>query len=234
MALVTELQFDGTSDRLTGTYAAKPAAYFSGLAGARGDFLDELPKGQKSRILEIGCGSGDTGALAFQRGIARDYIGIELFPAAAAEAAKVLTDVKVGNAETMTFDWQPASFDALILSEVLEHLVDPWGLAERLSVYVRPGGLIMVSSPNVSHYSIIKELILGRFELADHGPMDRTHMRWFTPKSYAALVERAGFSVRSVRPVTPFAARTQLLSKLTAGHFDHLFMRQIAIVGVKR
>ena len=234
MTIASDLTLEGSSDRLTGTYADKPAAYFSGLAGARGDFLDELPQAQKSRILEIGCGSGETGALAFQRGIASDYIGVELFPAAAAVAAKVLTDVKIGDAEKMSFDWQPASFDALILSEVLEHLVDPWGLVERLSVYVRPGGLIMVSSPNVSHYGIVKELILGRFELTGHGPMDRTHMRWFTPKSYAALVERAGFTVRSVRPVTPFAARTRLLSKLTGGRFDHLFMRQIAVVGVKR
>lgn len=234
MSMVSEVKLGASGDRLTDTYSGKPAAYFSGLAGARGDFLDELPKGQKSRVLEIGCGSGDTGALAFQRGLVSEYIGVELFPAAAVEAAKVLTDVKVGNAETMAFDWQPATFDALILSEVLEHLVDPWALVERLAVYVRPGGLIMISSPNVSHHRIIKELILGRFELADHGPMDRTHMRWFTPKSYAALAERAGFAVRSVRPVTAFAARTRLLSRLTGGRFDHLFMRQIAVVGVKR
>ena len=85
-----------------------------------------------------------------------------------------------------------------------------------------------------AHWWIIAALIRGRFELTDQGPMDRTHMRWFTPSSYARMFEDAGFSVRELRPVTPFGRLPQLLSRATGGRTDHLFMRQIAVVATKR
>ena len=45
---------------------------------------------------------------------------------------------------------RPPAYDAVILSEVLEHLTDPWALVRKLSPLVRPGGLLLASSPNVS------------------------------------------------------------------------------------
>ena len=112
----------GTAGDFSGFYAEKPDAYFS---GARADFVRRLPRDPSAAILEIGCGTGATGALALKDGRCGRYVGVELFEGAAAEARKVLTEVVTGNVETAAFDWQPASFDALILSEVLEHLIEP-------------------------------------------------------------------------------------------------------------
>lgn len=212
-------------------YSRKPRIYF---AGARRDFVDRLPKNGSARILEVGCGSGETGVLALQAGKAKTYVGIELFPAAAAEARRVLTQVIEGDVERLTLPWTEPCFDVLILSEVLEHLNDPWRTVERLARVVRPGGMVLASSPNVAHWRIVRGLALGQFNLADSGPMDRTHLRWFTPNTFRQLFEAAGFSVNEVRPITPFAARTRLISRLTGGRADHLFMRQIAIRGLKR
>ena len=75
---------------------------------------------------------------------------------------------------------------------------------------------------------------MGRFELADRGVFDRTHMRWFTPATFVEMFERAGFRVRKLGPVTPFSQRTMALSRLTGGRYDHLFMAQISIEGRKR
>lgn len=211
-------------------YADKPATYFS---RARADFVDRLPMDATASILEIGCGTGATGALALSEGRCKRYVGVELFEDAAAEAAEVLTNVIVGDVEKMQFDWQPAEFDAIIFSEVLEHLVEPRELVERLSRYVRPGGLVLASSPNISHWRVVRELVMGRFELRDTGVFDRTHLRWFTPQTFAEMFEKAGFSISDVGPVTPFSARTELISRLTNGRFDHMFMTQIAIAGYK-
>ena len=68
---------------------------------------------------------------------------------------------------------------------------------------------------------------------SDQGTFDRTHMRWFTPESYARMFTQAGLRVETVKPLTPFAARTRLLSRLTRGRLDHLFMRQIWLKAVK-
>lgn len=211
-------------------YADKSDVYF---AGARRDFVAELPVDANARILEIGCGTGDTGALALSGGRAGFYAGVDISERAATKARAVLSEVHVGNIETMDLHWPAASFDAVILSEVLEHLIEPWTVVTRLADLARPGAIFLASSPNVSHYHVIGSLLRGRFELTDQGTFDRTHMRWFTPASYAEMFVRAGLTVETVRPLTPMAPRTQLLSRLTGGRLDHLFMRQIWLKAVK-
>lgn len=220
-----------TADPFKSFYLDKPLSYF---AGARADFIGMLAHDPTASILEIGCGSGATGALALAQGRCGRYVGVELFEAAANEARGVLSEVITGNVETLEFPWQPASFDVLILSEVLEHLVQPGQVLRVLARFVRPGGLVMASSPNISHWRVVRELAAGRFNLTDRGVFDRTHLRWFTPTTFAQLFEDAGFKVNKVAPVTPFSQRTKLLSALTQGRFDHLFMTQIALHGTRR
>ncbi len=212
-------------------YQHKPDSYF---AGARLDFVRLLPHDASAVILEVGCGSGATGALALAGGRAGRYVGIELFEKAADEARKVLTEVITGDIEILELPFGPTEFDALIMSEVLEHLVEPQATLEKLAKCLRPGAMVMASSPNISHWRVVRELLLGRFHLADQGVFDRTHLRWFTPETFAAMFNKAGFNVQAVAPVTPFAPRTQLISKLTGGRFDHLFFEQIALVATKR
>lgn len=227
---VTRLNAE-TAGSFSGFYAVKPASYFS---MARADFVDRLPRDASAKILEIGCGTGATGALALSEGCCGHYVGVELFEGAAAEASEILSEVITGNVETLEFDWQPAAFDAIIFSEVLEHLVDPAAVLKKLSRFVRPGGMLLASSPNIAHWRVIRELIMGRFQLTDQGVFDRTHLRWFTPDTFAALAENSGFDVEELGPVTPFSQRTELLSKLTSGQFDHLFMTQIAMLARRR
>ncbi len=226
-----------SSDALAGTrslklvYGTKRPDYFS---GARADFVARLPRDNTSTVLEIGCGTGATGALALARGHAGRYVGVELFDAAAVEARKVLSEVVVGDVEQLDLNWAPATFDALIMSEVLAHLIDPWATLDKLSTVLRPGALVLASAPNISHWRILRGLFDGRFDLTERGALDRAHMRWFTPSTFTAMFEAAGFRVEQVGPVTPFAPRTQLLSRLTDRRFDHLFMSQIAIEARKR
>lgn len=220
-----------TAGSFSGFYAVKPASYFS---QARADFVDRLPRDNTAQILEIGCGTGATGALALSEGCCRRYVGVELFEAAAAEASDVLSEVITGDVETLDFDWQPATFDAIIFSEVLGHLVEPGAVLKKLSRFVRPGGMLLASSPNIAQWRVIRELVMGRFQLTDQGVFDRTHLRWFTPDTFADLAERAGFDVEELGPVTPFSSRTEVLSRLTGGRFDHLFMTQIAMLARKR
>ncbi len=213
---------------LINAYEAKSNSYFS---GARADFVDALPEDGSAAVLEIGCGTGATGALAIDRGRCSRYAGIELMENAAAEARKTLTEVHVGDVEHMSLPWDEQTFDALILSEVLEHLIEPWSVLERLAPLMKPGALVMASSPNVTHWRVIAELLKGRFTLADQGVFDRTHMRWFTPSTFSEMFRNAGFEVDHVGPVTSFSPRTKLISGLSGGRLDHLFMTQVYLLG---
>jgi 2-polyprenyl-3-methyl-5-hydroxy-6-metoxy-1,4-benzoquinol methylase len=212
-------------------YRDKPRGYFG---SSRDDIVRLLETGPDSAILELGCGSGGTGRAAMAAGKAGRYVGIELDPEAAATASETLSEVLVGDVGQIDLDRLQGAFDALIISEVLEHLTDPWKVLESLVRCLKPGGVVFASSPNVAHWQVVRELLFGRFAYAEVGVMDRTHLRWFTPDSYREMFEGAGVEVLSVEALTPRRWKAHILDSLTGGRFRHLFISQIMIKGRRR
>jgi SAM-dependent methyltransferase len=207
-----------------GGYDLKEASYF---AMARDDYVAALPTNSDAAILEIGCSNGATGALALAEGKCGRYCGVELFPEPAAVARDRLTEVVEGDVERLELPWPPRTFDALILSEVLEHLRDPWATLARLRPLLRPGALAFASTPNVAHREIVVMLLRGRWELRSYGPLDATHLRWFTPLSLRHAFEEAGFVVDSVGPLGSLGPGSALVDRVLHGRFRHLWHRQI-------
>jgi 2-polyprenyl-3-methyl-5-hydroxy-6-metoxy-1,4-benzoquinol methylase len=215
-------------------YRDKPTGYFG---SSRQDIVDLLSTGPQGAILELGCGAGGTGRDAIAAGKAGRYVGIELDERAASIAAQHLSEVLVGDVgDTQQIDLSPLAgrFDVLIISEVLEHLTDPWTTLERLVQCLKPGGAVFASSPNIAHWQVLKDLFLGRFVYADVGVMDKTHLRWFTPNSYREMFEGAGVEVLEVRALTSARWKARTLDALTGGRFRHLFMAQIMVTGRRR
>jgi SAM-dependent methyltransferase len=212
-------------------YSAKNDQYF---AGARKDYVDELPVSGTASILEIGCGNGDTGAYALASGKCVRYCGVELCNRAARRARDQISEVVVGDVEKVALPWAPNSFDVLIASEVLEHLVDPWGALSKLRPLLKKDAVVFSSSPNVSHHSVIRMLISGRWDLADKGVMDRTHLRWFTFRSYRDLFESSGFAVERVGPLAPLGPFGSILNTLTFRRYKHVFSQQVSLRARRR
>lgn len=211
-------------------YQDKDDGYFGGV---RRDFLELLPQDGSANVLEIGCGSGETGAAAIREGRCATYAGIELAPQAAKVARSRLTEVFEGNVEHMDWPWPNAHFDAVLMSEVLEHLIDPWSVVKRVATVLKPNAAVLASSPNVSQMSVVKGLLADRWELTDTGVMDRTHLRWFTQSTYVRMFEQANILVDSVGPMAAPGPGSKLFNAITFGRFRHLTMRQICIVGRK-
>ena len=204
-------------------YDRKPKSYF---ANARHDIVAKLPEGCDS-ILEVGCGAGGTGELALQSGRCTRYDAVELFNYAAETAQRKLTQVVVGDVEEVDLPWEERTFNALIMSEVLEHLRDPEATLQRLVPLLKAGAVVFASSPNVSQRRVIKELIRGNWPAEDKGVFDRTHLRWFTPRTYQAMFENAGLVVDEVGPLPPIGPRGRLLNLLTGSRFSHVTWGQI-------
>lgn len=205
-------------------YRGKSEQYFS---GARIDYLSELPRDRTARVLEIGCGFGETGALALSSGKCASYSAVEICEDAAAKAKLKITEVVAGNIESVNLPWGEKCFDVLILSEVLEHLVDPWSVLRKIRPLMKPGARVFASSPNVSHFSVLRMLLRGDWTLGDSGLMDRTHLRWFTPRSYRELFESTGYRVDSVQELAPFGKKAKFINKVTFGRLRHLLTYQI-------
>jgi 2-polyprenyl-3-methyl-5-hydroxy-6-metoxy-1,4-benzoquinol methylase len=212
-------------------YKDKPASYF---ANARNDIVALAPTDPDSAVLELGCGAGGTGRAMLAAGKAGRYVGIELSESAAAVAAEHLSQILVGDVESLDLKPLAGQFDALVISEVLEHLRDPWETLGRLVECLRPGGAVFASSPNVAHWMVVRDLIAGRFRYAESGVMDRTHLRWFTPETYRQMFEAAGVSVDSVGPLVAPGWKAKLIGQLSGGRLDHLFTAQIMIAGRRR
>ena len=204
----------------------------------RGYFLDRKPELLKLidprglRILDAGCAGGGNGALMKAAG-AREVVGIELSPAAAERAAARLDLVLVD--DLATIDLEPLArepFDALLLIDVLEHLVDPDATLVRLLSVVRSGGLVVASIPNVAHVWVIANLLAGRWPQKDSGIFDRTHLRFFARRDMIRLLERAGLDVVEVRPYfTRYRLLRGLSLLLSLYVFRSYFARQFLLVG---
>ncbi len=213
-------------------YETKPATYY---AAARMDMVALLTTGPDAAVLELGCGSGGTGKAIKAAGKAGRYVGIELSPEAGELASEVLDRVVIGNVEELDLQEFAGQFDALVFSEVLEHLIDPWTVLGRLVTCLKPGGVVIVGGPNVAHWQIVRDLILGRFRYQEAGPMDRTHLRWFTPESYRSMFEGAGLAVDALLPTNPRRGwKPKLINALTGGRLSHLFMTQVLVTGHRR
>jgi GT2 family glycosyltransferase/SAM-dependent methyltransferase len=152
------------------------------------------------RVLELGCAAGRAGA-ALKHRQECVVVGVELDPEAAALAAEVLDEVIVGDLDELELDFPPASFDAAICADVLEHLVDPWRVLERLGELVRSGGTLVASIPNVRSLPVLAGLAEGRFEYAPSGVLDDTHVRFFTRRRFEEMLLDAGFAVERVATI---------------------------------
>jgi 2-polyprenyl-3-methyl-5-hydroxy-6-metoxy-1,4-benzoquinol methylase len=150
---------------------------------------------------------------------------------AAKRAADVLTQVLTGNIDAIDLPFPPDTFDLLILGDVLEHLVDPGASLARLVPLLKPGGQVLASVPNIAHWQVVAGLILGRFDYTDQGVMDRTHLRWFTPKSLRALLESAGLETDRVQALG-WRRRSRVITSVLP--FRSLLWRQIEARGRRR
>jgi SAM-dependent methyltransferase len=209
-------------------YSEKQRQYFD---GTRTAFVQALPHNPSARLLEVGCGNGGTASQARAEGKCGWCCGIELCEAPAREAAKRLDQVLVGNVEQLEPDLPQASFDILILSEVLEHLVNPGAVLRKLRVFLKPGALVLAGSPNVCHHSVLRMLLADRWDYQGKGIMDATHLRWFTAQTYQALFEDNGYVVDHVGSANPLSRKARLANALLFKRWEHLFYTQIFLRG---
>lgn len=91
----------------------------------------------------------------------------------------------------------PGGFDAVVAGDVLEHLAYPERFVARIRDALRPGGVLLVSVPNVANIVIRVELLCGRFEYRDRGILDRTHRVFFTRRRLREMLRGAGLEVEA-------------------------------------
>ena len=158
---------------------------------ARPDVQCLVPESAR-RILDVGCASGALGQALKARQWC-EVIGIECVPEVADLARSALDQVYVGDVARIAPSLPEAHFDCIVMADVLEHLVDPGVVLTALRPCLAPGGRLVVSVPNVRHWSVVRGLLEGRWDYAEAGLLDRTHLRFFTRDSIERLLRTTGY-----------------------------------------
>jgi len=151
--------------------------------------LGWLAEGRGRRLLDVGAADGLLSRLLTERGW--KVTGLEADPVAAAAGAThceriIPADLDAGIPPL------PGEFDAIVCADVLEHLRDPAAALASLRRALAADGEVVISIPNVAHLWMRLSLFAGRFDYAERGILDRTHLRFYTRRTLEALVRGAG------------------------------------------
>jgi 2-polyprenyl-3-methyl-5-hydroxy-6-metoxy-1,4-benzoquinol methylase len=212
-------------------YRSKSQTYFTNI---RKDIEPLLPA-QSERVLEIGCGNGATLAYYKERKRFIHTTGLELMPEVVNHAIDGVDAWLIGSVETQLQQIADNSLDLVLCLDVLEHLLDPWAVVDQIATKLKPGGLLIASIPNMRTAVVLSNLLFrGRFEYANQGIMDRTHLRWFTKKSAQELLSRPPLVLQACLP-TPFAkgSKSALFNFFTFGFFREFVTEQFLIKSIK-
>lgn len=163
---------------------------------ARTELLPLIPD-TAMRILDVGCGEGMLGGCLLQRG-AETVIGVEKDPGAAQSARRRLTQVIEENIEALSFSLGLGYFDAIICADVLEHLIDPWGVLKRLARCLSHNGYLIASIPNTRYLALVDRLVNGHWTYESSGLLDETHLRFFTLSGIKEMFVKAGLSITAL------------------------------------
>jgi 2-polyprenyl-3-methyl-5-hydroxy-6-metoxy-1,4-benzoquinol methylase len=164
-------------------------------------------------VLDVGCGFATTSQHIARR--SNRVTGIESSAEAVAVARARVSDVVLADLQQLD-DVKAAlngrRFDVIIFADVLEHLAWPIGVLRAYLDFLKDGGSVIVSLPNVGLWSVRLNLLLGRFQYEETGVLDRTHLRFFTRRTAREMIEAAGLTITRrtynpglVRPFVPLA-----------------------------
>jgi len=194
----------------------------------RGELLDMIEIAPQ-RVLDVGCGDGATDAELKRRFPGAAVVGIEAVPAAAERAEARLDRVIRANAESLDFaaaGIAAEAFDLIIVADVLEHMLDPWHMLEKLRPLLAPNGRILASIPNVRNLWLLEKIVRGGFDYADEGLLDITHIRFFTLAEMRAMFADTGYAIQRTRlnvdgNLPERVPLKRLPSQRSCAHFAH-------------
>jgi 2-polyprenyl-3-methyl-5-hydroxy-6-metoxy-1,4-benzoquinol methylase len=90
----------------------------------------------------------------------------------------------------------------VVAGDVLEHLINPKHILEELFKKLEPSGILIISVPNIANIFVRVNLLFGRFDYTEKGILDKTHLRFFTQKSFKELISIEGAHVEKLTTST--------------------------------
>ena len=191
----------------------------------------KLPK--EARVLELGCGAGALSQRLADAGydvLSTDMNGEEF------QAETEFRQLDLNNAEQMAefcneFAADSKKFAAVLCAEVIEHMENPWQLARDAASLARPGGVVLISTPNIgSWYSRLRFFLNGKFPFFYKEDSEYGHIHALTQTELELICQQAGLEVEKFLPAGTLPRlwlNGSMLTQMTnlLGFFGSFFMR---------
>lgn len=150
-----------------------------------------------SRVLEIGTNTGYM-TQYLNKNLQCEVTGIEIDKDALVKASPYLfqmLNVDVNNLDLLNNSLIDNHFDYIIMSDVLEHLFNTLGILNVLSNKINTNGEIIISMPNANHNIMLMQLLKNDFCYQKTGFLDKTHIRFFTTKSFENILSESSLEI---------------------------------------
>ena len=157
--------------------------------------LSRAGDGKGRRLLDVGAAQGVLAQRFAQRGF--EVTCIEGSAELAALGKSKCHEMIVADLDK-PLPTLNGEFDMIVYGDILEHLRNPLEVFKGFNRYLRPNGKVIVSVPNFAHLWVRLNLLLGRFNYADRGILDRTHLRFFTLRSFRDFLREAGLECEEI------------------------------------
>lgn len=172
---------------------------------------------QFNLLLDIGCGNGSLSVRLKEMVKAEEVYGIEISPQGTEIACKAGVNAFCLDIDREDFPFSDNFFNAVFCGEIIEHLFNPDHLLEEIKRTLKPGGLLVLSTPNLAWWLNRLVILLGYYpfglnpslihpvghikelSLSDgHTPVFYDHVRLFTLSALSKLLKKHGFHLEEV------------------------------------
>jgi len=196
-----------------------------------------------ANALEVDCGAGVLASMMMAKG-ARVQ-ATEMSPVAADLARSKGVPVSVVDLDKDALPYPDGSFQAVVSNSAIEHRFFHEKQLDECVRVLQPSGKLVLSLPNIGHWSCRLWLLAGRFPYMRNSPTDVTHLRFFTVAEAKALCRQRGVEPIAldgsaslwVKGFYPALLRRRPFSGMytwLARHWPSLFARDFILIGRKQ
>jgi SAM-dependent methyltransferase len=141
------------------------------------------------RVLDLGCGDGAFMVALADAGARPVGVEVAAEPLRRARARDPRLDLHLVDGQ---LPFPPASFDVVWAGELIEHVHDPAGVLDDVRRVLAPTGRLLLTTPD-HPFPLRLRLALSRAAFDAHFDPRTDHVRFFTPRTLAVLLDEAGF-----------------------------------------
>ena len=194
------------------------------------------------RVLVLDCGPGVSASKLADK--ASEVVGVDMSSVAVARAIEKGIEAYQVDLDADPLPFPDASFDTVLSDSGLEHRFHVERALDEGVRVLRSGGRFILTLPNIGHWRYRLWLLGGRFPYVPNSPTDFTHLRFFTMKGAADLLQARSIAIEATDGTIclwawqfyPFYLRWPVVRDVygwLARHWPSLFARDVILIGRK-